>query len=118
MWTGSRGASNWLRPVLAGSFGLAAGYLALYLLAYSAVRHGAPDGGLGTALGYVVLLLPLVGLGVCLRRSRQVPAAAWMVELLAVVVVLAVIPHPPSVDCGGSAQGYTCPGITTSDPRS
>lgn len=97
--------------MLASLAGGVVGYLLLYAALYAAVRYDAPDGAAGTFLGYLLLALPLFGLGLGALVHRRLRSAGWLALLLVAVVTVVLLPHPVSVDCGSSISGYTCPGL-------
>jgi drug/metabolite transporter (DMT)-like permease len=107
----------WLVSAVAGAL---TGYLALYLWIYATVRFGdnvpllALEGTLGTTVGWAVLTLPFLGLGLALLLTRRLPSRAWIGLLVISVGVVAAIPHPPSIDCGNNITGYTCAGTSSS----
>lgn len=105
------GFATWTAAALAGAL---TGYLALYLWSYSSTRWGddvpllAPQGSAGTAVGWAALALPLIGVALALLVVRRVPAVVWLAALAVVVVIVGLLPHPPSINCGNNISGYTC----------
>lgn len=104
-------ARTWVLVALAG---VLLGYLTLYAYLYASVRWGddvpllAPSGTAGTVVGWLILAIPFVVLALSLYIARRVPVAAWLAVTMGALAIVAVIPHPPSIDCGNNITGFTC----------
>lgn len=105
--------SGWTRA-LAATTGALIGYLSVLGIGYSSIRFGddlpwlAPQGALGTAFGYALLTLPLLGLAQGLALAPRLPRSVWLGALIASAVAVVLLTPPPAVDCGNNLTGYTC----------
>lgn len=110
--------SGWMRTVAAVT-GVLIGTLALVGAGYASVRFGddlpwlAPEGTAGTAWGYALLTLSLVGLLIGLVTAPRLPRKVWPAALVTAAVAVALLVPAPVIDCGNNITGSTCAGTFT-----